>query len=49
MIASLAEARRNLTRTKVSAPDFITIVKRQMLRQLARRAEGHLSDLGGLA
>jgi hypothetical protein len=45
IIASLAEARRNLTRTNVSAPDFIDILHRQRLVQLAMRAQGHLGDL----
>jgi hypothetical protein len=45
MIASLAKARRNLTKSNVSAPDFTDILHRQRLVQLAIRVQGHLSDL----
>lgn len=45
MIASLAKARRNLTRTKVSEADFIDILNRQRLVQLAVRGQGHLGEL----
>jgi hypothetical protein len=45
MIGSLASARENLTRTHVSASDFIDILNRQRLVQLATRAQGHLRDL----
>jgi hypothetical protein len=45
MIASLANARRNLRKTQVSAPDFIGILKNQKLPQLAKRLEKHTSDL----
>jgi predicted nucleic acid-binding protein len=45
VIGSLAKARRNLTKTDVSASDFIDILDRQRLVQLGMRAQGHLSDL----
>jgi hypothetical protein len=45
VIGSLAKSRRNLTKSKISAPDFITILDRQRLVQLATRAQAHLSDL----
>jgi hypothetical protein len=45
MIGSLASARRNLTRTQLSAPDFLDMLPRQRLFQFAKRAQGHLGDL----
>jgi hypothetical protein len=45
VIGSLAKSRRNLTRTNVSASDFIKILDGQRLVQLATRAQGHLQDL----
>jgi hypothetical protein len=45
VIGSLANARQNLTRTNVSAPDYINVLHRQSLLRLATRAQGHLSDL----
>jgi hypothetical protein len=45
MIASLATSRRNLTKTNLSAPDFIDVLYRQRLVQLAMRVQGHLQDL----
>jgi hypothetical protein len=45
VIGSLARARRNLTKSNVSAPDVIDILRRQRLVQLAMRAQGHLGDL----
>jgi len=48
MIGSLANARRNLTKTSVSASDFIGIVAGQGLGELAKRAERHLRDLSGV-
>jgi hypothetical protein len=45
VIGSLAKARRNLTRTHVSASDFVNILHGQRLVQLATRAQGHLRDL----
>jgi hypothetical protein len=43
MIGSLANARRNLTKSRVSASDFIAILNNQGLVLLAQRAEGHLA------
>jgi hypothetical protein len=45
MVASLANARRNLTKTQLSAPDFVNMLPRQRLFQLAKRAQKHLGDL----
>jgi hypothetical protein len=44
-IGSLANARRNLTKTRVSAADFIDILVRQRLALLAKRARRHIADL----
>jgi hypothetical protein len=44
-IGSLANARRNLTKTRVSASDFIDILTSQKLIELAKRAEKHLTEL----
>jgi hypothetical protein len=44
-IGSLANARRNLTKTRVSASDFIKILNSQKLIELAKRAEKHLTEL----
>ena len=44
-LASLANARRNLSKTRVSASDFVNIVKNQGLIQLSARIAGHLTDL----
>ena len=44
VIGSLANARRNLSKTRVSASDFIAILKRQKLVQLAKRVEKHASN-----
>jgi PIN domain len=45
VVGSLANARQNLSKTRVSAPDFIRILENQKLVQLARRVEKHVSDL----
>jgi predicted nucleic acid-binding protein len=45
MIGSLANARRNLTKTRVSASDFIAILNGQRLVLLAKRAEAHLAEI----
>jgi hypothetical protein len=45
MIGSLANARRNLAKTRVSAADFIAILDRQRLVLLAKRAEDHLAEI----
>jgi hypothetical protein len=44
-IGSLANARRNLTKTRVSASDFIGILNSHKLIELARRAEKHVTEL----
>jgi predicted nucleic acid-binding protein len=44
-ISSLANARRNLTKSRVSAPDFINVLNRHKLIELAKRADKHLSEL----
>jgi hypothetical protein len=45
VIGSLAHARRNLSKTRVSAPDFISILNGQKLVELAKRVEKYASDL----
>jgi hypothetical protein len=45
VIGSLANARRNLSKSRVSASDFIAILKGQKLGQLAKRVEKYASDL----
>ena len=45
VIGSLANARRNLSKTRVAASDFIAILKEQKLVQLAKRVEKYTSDL----
>ena len=44
-LASLASARRNLSKTRVSASDFVDILRSQKLIQLAARAAEHIGDL----
>lgn len=44
-IASLANARRNLNMTRVTAADFIGILRAQKLIQLSARLGKHLADL----
>jgi PIN domain len=44
-ISSLANARRNLTKSRVSASDFIDILSRHRLIELAKRAGNHLGEL----
>jgi hypothetical protein len=44
-VSSLANARRNLSRTRVSALEFIQILDNQKLVRLARRLQKHLTDL----
>jgi len=44
-LASLANARRNLSKTRVSASDFVDIVKNQGLIRLSAQIAGHLTDL----
>jgi hypothetical protein len=45
VVGSLANARQNLTKTRVSASDFIGILERQKLVQLVKRVENRISDL----
>jgi hypothetical protein len=45
MIASLANARRNLTKTLTLACDFVEILHNQKLVGLAKRVEKRLTDL----
>jgi hypothetical protein len=45
MIGSLANARRNLMKSRVSPSDFIGILGNQKLVQLAKRARKHVADL----
>ena len=44
-VGSLANARRNLNKTRVSAMDFIEILNKQNLVQLAKRMRRHLRRL----
>jgi len=44
-IGSLANARQNLSKSRVSGADFIDILANQKLTQLAKRVESHVSDL----
>ena len=44
-LASLTNARRNLSKTRISAPEFIDILQNQKLAQLATRAAKRTSDL----
>jgi len=44
-LASLANARRNLSRTRVSAADFVEIFRGQKLIRLAARVAEHIGDL----
>jgi PIN domain len=44
-ISSLANARRNLTKTRVSAADFIKILNSQNLLELAKRMKKHVTEL----
>jgi PIN domain len=44
-ISCLANARRNLTKTRVSSADFINILNSQNLIELAKRVKKHLTEL----
>lgn len=44
-VSSLANARRNLSKSRVSASDFIDILNNQKLGQLAKRVRSRLTDL----
>jgi len=43
-VGSLANARRNLNKSRVSAPDFMDILNNQKLGQLAKRMQKHSTD-----
>jgi PIN domain len=45
MIGSLANARRNLTKTRVSALNFIDLLRNQQLAELAKRLQKHVTNL----
>jgi len=45
IVGSLANARRNLTKSRISAPDFIGILRNQKLVKLGKRAHGHVAEL----
>jgi len=44
-VASLANARRNLSKTRVSPSDFIDILMNQKLSRLATSVKKHRTDL----
>jgi hypothetical protein len=44
-VGALANARRNLNKSRVSASDFVDILNNQKLRQLAKRMRSCLTDL----
>lgn len=44
-VGSLANARRNLNKSRVSASDFIDVLRNQKLGELAKRMRNHLADL----
>jgi hypothetical protein len=45
VIGSLANARRNLTKTRLSASEFVKILKGQKLIEVAKRVQRHLIQL----
>lgn len=45
MVGSLANARRNLNKTRVSAAGFLEILDNQKLDQLVKRVQNHSTDL----
>jgi hypothetical protein len=45
MVGSLANARRNPSKSRVSPLDFIDILRNQRLARLAQRAQKHVADL----
>jgi hypothetical protein len=45
VVASTASARRNLRKSRISAPEFIKTLKYQKLRKFAAAMNKHLSDL----
>jgi hypothetical protein len=44
-VSSLAHARRNLSKSRVSASDFIDILGKQKLTQFMTQLEKHATDL----
>jgi hypothetical protein len=45
LLASLANARRNLSKSGLSAEEFLEALRNQKLTQLDKRLQGHLGDL----
>jgi hypothetical protein len=45
LLASLANARRNLSKSGLSAEEFLNVLRAQRLTQLAKRLRSHLGDL----
>jgi hypothetical protein len=45
IVGSLANARRNLTKTRVSALEFIDILRSERLARLAHQVQKHVADL----
>jgi hypothetical protein len=45
VVASTANARRNLRKSRISAAEFIRTLKRQKLRKFAAAMNGHLADI----
>lgn len=45
LLASLAHARRNLSKSGLSAEEFVNVLREQKLSHLAKRLRGHLGDL----
>jgi hypothetical protein len=45
LLASLANARRNLSKSGLSAEEFLNMLREQKLTQLQKRLRGHLGDL----
>jgi hypothetical protein len=45
MVGSLANARRNLTKSSPSASDFVKLLRGLKLAGLAKRVENHLRDI----
>jgi hypothetical protein len=45
LLASLANARRNLSKSGLSAEEFLKVLRQQKLTQLDKRLRRHLGDL----
>ncbi|MBX9588013.1 MAG: PIN domain-containing protein [Hyphomonadaceae bacterium] len=45
LLASLANARRNLSKSGLSAEEFLNVLRAQKLTRLAKRLRGHLGDM----